>query len=105
LPILVTLFGIVIEVRFEQFINAQSPMPVTLLGIIIEVKPVTLENASMPITVTPSSIITVITSANVKVSIPLPVRHAVVPALLLTVSVPPANVHPSPLKVPASTML
>ena len=35
---LVTLLGIVIEVKEEQFKKASSPMLVTLLGIVIEIK-------------------------------------------------------------------
>ena len=38
LPMLVTLFGIVIEVRPLQPKNAASPMLVTLLGIVTEVR-------------------------------------------------------------------
>ena len=39
---LVTLLGIVIEVRLVQFENAEEPMLVTELGIEIEVSPVQL---------------------------------------------------------------
>jgi hypothetical protein len=35
---LVTLLGMVIEVRLEQASNASSPMLVTLLGMVIEVR-------------------------------------------------------------------
>ena len=44
-PMLVTLSGIVIEVKPVQHENAKSPMLVTLSGIVIEVKPVQPENA------------------------------------------------------------
>ena len=36
----VTLFGIVIDVRFEQPENASLPIEVTLFEIVIEVRPV-----------------------------------------------------------------
>jgi hypothetical protein len=36
---LVTLLGMVIEVRPEQYENAFSPMLVTLLGMVTEVRP------------------------------------------------------------------
>ena len=45
LSIVVTLLGITIEVRFVQLPNAPSPILVTLLGIIIEFKPLQLSNA------------------------------------------------------------
>jgi hypothetical protein len=35
-PILVTLFGIVIDEREEQLVNALLPILVTLLGIVID---------------------------------------------------------------------
>ena len=40
---LVTLLGMVIEVRPEQDSNAPSPMLVTLLGMVTEVRPEQLE--------------------------------------------------------------
>ena len=49
---LVTLFGIVIEVKALQKANAPLPMLVTPLGIVTEVKALQLENASFPILVT-----------------------------------------------------
>ena len=39
LPMLFTLFGIVMEVRPEQRLNALLPMLVTLFGIVTEVRP------------------------------------------------------------------
>ena len=42
---LVTLSGMVIEVREEQPENALLPMLVTLFGMVIEVRPVQPENA------------------------------------------------------------
>jgi hypothetical protein len=42
---LVTLLGIVIDVRLVQFSNAQEPMLVTLLGIVIDVRLVQPLNA------------------------------------------------------------
>ena len=42
MPMLVTLFGIVIEVRAVQYSNAPPLMLVTLFGIVIEVKLVQL---------------------------------------------------------------
>ena len=36
---LVTLLGIVTEVKPEQLLNAEFPMLITLLGIVTEVKP------------------------------------------------------------------
>ena len=50
LPMLVTLLGIVIEVKLVQPENAPSPMLVTPSGIVIEVKPVQPENACSLIT-------------------------------------------------------
>ena len=38
-PIVFTLSGMVIEVRLEQFWKARSPILVTLLGMVIEVRP------------------------------------------------------------------
>ena len=43
-PILVTLFGMVTEVRPEQLAKACLPMLVTLLGMVIEVNPEQPEN-------------------------------------------------------------
>ena len=43
---LVTLFGIVTLVKFEQYAKAAYPMPVTLFGIVILVKLVQLQKAS-----------------------------------------------------------
>ena len=49
---LVTLLGIVIEVRLEQPLNAQSPILVTLLGMAIEVRFLQNRNAFSPMLVT-----------------------------------------------------
>ena len=49
---LVTLLGIVTEVRPEQPENALLPMLVTLLGIVTEVRPEQPENALLPMFVT-----------------------------------------------------
>ena len=49
---LVTLFGMVIEVKPVQPKNARSPMLVTLVGMVIEVKPVQPENAQALMLVT-----------------------------------------------------
>ena len=38
LPMLITLLGMVIEVRPEQYMNAPYPMLVTLLGMVTEVR-------------------------------------------------------------------
>ena len=43
-PILVTEFGMVMEVRFQQLVKAYFPMLVTELGIVIEVRPEQPEN-------------------------------------------------------------
>ena len=51
-PILVTLFGMVTEVRLEQPLNASSPILVTLFGMVIEVRLAQLLNALIPILVT-----------------------------------------------------
>ena len=40
LPILITLFGIVIDVKPEQPVNASFPILVTLFGIVIEAREV-----------------------------------------------------------------
>ena len=53
---LVTLSGIVIEVKPVQSKNAESPMLVTLSGIVIEVKLVQPRNAESPMLVTLSGI-------------------------------------------------
>ena len=44
----VTLLGISIEVKPEQYLKAEFPMLVTLFGISIEVKPEQLMKASYP---------------------------------------------------------
>ena len=51
-PMLVTLLGMVIEVRPEQPQNAVSPMLVTLLGMVTEVRPEHPKNAQFPMLVT-----------------------------------------------------
>ena len=51
-PILVTLSGIVIDVKQEQPKNVQSPILITPSGIIIEVKPEQFINALFSICVT-----------------------------------------------------
>ena len=48
LPILVTLLGIETEVRPLQPEKAELPMLVTLLGIVTEVRPLQPENAEIP---------------------------------------------------------
>ena len=50
---LVTLFGIVKEVKPVQPLNAEDPIPVTLFGIVIEVKPLQPLNAEEGILVPP----------------------------------------------------
>ena len=52
LPMLVTFLGIVIEVRPLQLLKAAAPMPVTLSGIKMEVRSVQLEKAEEPMLVT-----------------------------------------------------
>ena len=42
---LVTLFGIVTDVKFVQFMNVELPMLVTLFGIVTDVKLEQLSNA------------------------------------------------------------
>ena len=49
---LVTLLGIVSEVRHSHLLNAARPMVVTLLGITTESKLLQSENANSPIVVT-----------------------------------------------------
>ena len=49
---LVTLLGIVTEVKPEQPLKAATPMLVTLLGIVTEVKPEQLQKACNPMLVT-----------------------------------------------------
>ena len=51
-PILVTLLGMVIEVKPEQSSKAQLPILVTLLGIVMEVRSVQSSKARKPILVT-----------------------------------------------------
>ena len=55
---LVTLSGIVTEVRLEHSRNASLPMLVTLSGIVTEVRPLHPENALSPMLVTLSGIVT-----------------------------------------------
>ena len=52
LPMLVTLLGMVIEVREEQALKAAFPMLVTLLGIVIEVREEQSRKVSSPMLVT-----------------------------------------------------
>ena len=49
---LVTLLGIVMEIRPEQWEKTFSPIDVTLLGIVMEVRPEQWEKALFPIDVT-----------------------------------------------------
>ena len=49
---LVTLFGIVIEVRLRQLWKTPSPMLVTLFGIVTDVRPVQPSKAFSPMLVT-----------------------------------------------------
>ena len=60
LPMLATLFEMVMPVKLMQSENAEFPMLVTLSGIVMLVKPVQTENASFPMLVMPSSITTFI---------------------------------------------
>ena len=55
---LVTLSGIVIDVKPVQTENALLPMLVTLLGIVIDIKPVQPENVPPSMLVTPLGIVT-----------------------------------------------
>ena len=52
-PMLVTLLGIVMDVRPEQELKALSPMLVTLLGIVMAVRPEQLLKAELQITFVP----------------------------------------------------
>jgi len=52
LPMLVTLLEMVMEVRPEQYANAQSPMLVTLLGMVMDVRLEQSWNALSPMLVT-----------------------------------------------------
>ena len=56
-PMLVTLFGMVTEVRQLQPEKAEFPMLVTLDGILIEVRPEQPQNAMCPMFVTPSGMV------------------------------------------------
>ena len=49
---LVTLLGIVTDVKPEQVLKAPLPMLVTLLGMVIDVKPLQAEKATSPMPVT-----------------------------------------------------
>ena len=51
-PILVTLFGMVMEVNPKQCWKACTPMLVTLFGMVMEVRPPQFQNAYTPILVT-----------------------------------------------------
>ena len=55
---LVTLLGIVMEIRPEQWEKTFSPIDVTLLGIVTEVRPLQREKAPSPIDVTLLGIVT-----------------------------------------------
>ena len=55
-PIVLTFFGINIEVNFEHPENAYPPIIVTLFGMMMEVKEEHPQNAHIPIVVVPSSI-------------------------------------------------
>ena len=57
-PMLVTLSGIVIDVRLVQPQNAPAPILVTLSGIVIALRLLQLENAASPILVTLLGIVT-----------------------------------------------
>ena len=48
----VTLSGMVMDVREEQYSNAQGPMEVTLSGMVMDVRKWHYENARSPIEVT-----------------------------------------------------
>ena len=61
---LVTLLGMVMEVRPEQPKNAPAPMLFTLLGIVIEVRPGQGENAKIPMLVTLLGIIRFVISVS-----------------------------------------
>ncbi len=52
MPMLVTLLGMVMEVKPLQFLKAELPMYVTLLGMVMEVKPLQEEKAYWPMDVT-----------------------------------------------------
>ena len=56
-PMLVTLLGIVTEVKLLQYAKVLLPMLVTLLGMVIEVKPLQPEKAPSAIDSMPSGII------------------------------------------------
>ena len=53
-PMLVTVAGIVTEVKLVQPRNASDPMPVTLAGIVTEVSPVQPRKAESAMLVTPA---------------------------------------------------
>jgi len=55
---LITLLGIVIDVKPKQFENADSPMEVTLLGIVIDVKFTQFENTDSLMELTLSLMLT-----------------------------------------------
>lgn len=56
-PILATLFGMLMEVRFSQYQKAEQPISLRLLEMVTEVRFLQLANAAHPIFVTPCSII------------------------------------------------
>ena len=56
-PIVVTLLGMVIELKLEQPLKASCPIDVTLVGITMDVKPEQLAKAFIPIDDTPLGII------------------------------------------------
>ena len=59
-PILVTELGMVMEVREEQYSNAAYPMLVTELGMVMEVREEHLLNALSPIHLVPALIVYVL---------------------------------------------
>ena len=83
---LVTLSGIVMEVRRRQYANANSPILVTLLGITIEVSPLQEAKAQIPMLVT-------LLGITIEVS---PLQYAkALPSILVTVLGIVVFLHPT----------
>ena len=91
-PMVETLFGMVMEVRPWQLENAPSPMLVTLFGFVMEVRPWQLENAELPMLETPCSIITVLIEARISYQGLPPHSQSLIAPVPLIVSVPSTNV-------------
>ena len=91
-PMLVTLLGIVTEVKAVQSENVQSPMLVTPLGIVTEVKAVQPEKAQSPMLVTPLGIVTEVAVRSIR-DLRKSLRHSAAPS---SVAISSSDIAPVP---------